>query len=241
MNAAHRAGMASPGRSRQNGAMTGMIARLRIRSGNLAAGRSARRGQPQDAPRRHPGRDGLAGLPPLGVRSRRTEYGLPDPDWPDVTLAAARNVKLGTLIERRGYDQFLLRLLRFARGSRRRKRRFRLEASVAIGRVECALDDGVQEAVGFEPETPKVEGAGAGLDRRTADRSRPALNQFFVRRNRLQCRKHVPAGPRRSGQLRFRAFQGRRRAGWQGRRSLRRSAARCPNGCRAPCDCRDRA
>lgn len=27
-------------------------------------------------------------------------YGLPDPDWPDDELAAARNVKLGTLIER---------------------------------------------------------------------------------------------------------------------------------------------
>lgn len=27
-------------------------------------------------------------------------YGLPDPEWPDDTLAAAKNIKLGTLIER---------------------------------------------------------------------------------------------------------------------------------------------
>jgi hypothetical protein len=27
-------------------------------------------------------------------------YGLPDPDWPDDDLAAAKNIKLGALIER---------------------------------------------------------------------------------------------------------------------------------------------
>ena len=49
--------------------------------------------------------------------------------------------------------------------SRASKGDLRLEARVAVGRIERALDDGVQEAVGFEPEAPKVEGAGAGLDR----------------------------------------------------------------------------
>ena len=63
---------------------------------DLARSRGPYRCQSQYGSRCHPGGNGMARLSLWEFEAGDRRYGLPDPDWPDDSLFAAKNAKLKT-------------------------------------------------------------------------------------------------------------------------------------------------